>query len=127
MSSDRGVVLELQEAADALGVHYQTAYRWVRTGKLPANMVGGRYLVEQRDLDAVDAARRDIAVEARAPGAETVDAMDRIHGHEPDVVALLGVLEPSTALSAMATAAGLGLVAGLAWRQALRGYTSASS
>jgi len=42
-------------------------------------------------------------------------------------MALLGVLEPSTALSAMATAAGLGLVAGLAWRQALRGYTSASS
>lgn len=42
-------------------------------------------------------------------------------------MALLGLLEPSRALTAVATAAGLGLVAGLGWRTALRGYTSASS
>lgn len=69
MSSDRGAVLELQEAADALGVHYQTAYRWVRTGKLPARLVGGRYLVQHGDLAAVDAARRAPAPPP-APGAQ---------------------------------------------------------
>jgi excisionase family DNA binding protein len=50
--------LELQEAADALGVHYQTAYRWVRSGRLPAQLVGGRYRVTRRDLAQVDTERR---------------------------------------------------------------------
>jgi len=50
--------LELQEAADALGVHYQTAYRWVRSGRLPAQVVGGRYQVARRDLVRVEAERR---------------------------------------------------------------------
>ena len=31
--------LTLQEAADLLGVHYMTAYRYVRTGRLPARTV----------------------------------------------------------------------------------------
>jgi MerR family transcriptional regulator, light-induced transcriptional regulator len=35
--------IELAEAADRLGVHYQTAYRWVREGRLPAVRVRGRY------------------------------------------------------------------------------------
>jgi MerR family transcriptional regulator, light-induced transcriptional regulator len=50
--------LELQEAADALGVHYQTAYRWVRSGRLPAQVVGGRYRVAHGDLVQVDTKRR---------------------------------------------------------------------
>ncbi len=50
--------LELQEAADALGVHYQTAYRWVRSGRLPAHVVRGRYRVERADLAQVDTDRR---------------------------------------------------------------------
>jgi excisionase family DNA binding protein len=28
--------MQLREAADVLGVHYQTAYSWVRQGVLPA-------------------------------------------------------------------------------------------
>jgi excisionase family DNA binding protein len=50
--------LELQEAADLLGVHYQTAYRWVRSGRLPAQMVGNKYVLSRRDVDAVEASRR---------------------------------------------------------------------
>ncbi len=42
--------IELQEAAELLGVHYQTAYRWVRTGRLAAQMVGGRYLITAEAL-----------------------------------------------------------------------------
>jgi excisionase family DNA binding protein len=49
--------LDLQTAADELGVHYQTAYRWVRSGKLPAQVVGGRYLVERSALATVQSAR----------------------------------------------------------------------
>ncbi|CAN5673603.1 MAG: B12-binding domain-containing protein [Ilumatobacteraceae bacterium] len=41
--SDDGI--ELQAAADQLGVHYQTAYKWVRSGQLPAALVQGRYLI----------------------------------------------------------------------------------
>ena len=37
-------MLELQAAANALGVHYQTAYRWVRSGRLAAELVVPRPL-----------------------------------------------------------------------------------
>ena len=55
--------LDLQAAADELGVHYQTAYRWVRSGKLPAHVVGGRYVVERAAVEAVGSAR----VQPQAP------------------------------------------------------------
>ena len=42
--------VELRDVAAELGVHYQTAYRWVRSGRLPAVMVAGRYLVDRADL-----------------------------------------------------------------------------
>jgi methanogenic corrinoid protein MtbC1 len=51
-------VLGLQAAADELGVHYQTAYRWVRNGRLPARLVDGKYFVSTTDLADVDANRR---------------------------------------------------------------------
>jgi MerR family transcriptional regulator, light-induced transcriptional regulator len=42
--------LTLQHAADKLGVHYMTVYRYVRTGKLPATRVGGAWQVDPDDL-----------------------------------------------------------------------------
>ena len=45
------VILDLSEAARELGVHYQTAYRWVREGALRAVKVGKSYRVQRRDLD----------------------------------------------------------------------------
>jgi len=45
--------LSLAEAAEALGVHYQTAYRWVREGALAAVKVGGVYEVDRGALDAL--------------------------------------------------------------------------
>ena len=50
--------LDLQSAADELGVHYQTAYRWVRNGRLAAEMVDGRYLVSRADMTKLDDSRR---------------------------------------------------------------------
>lgn len=43
--------VELRAAATELGVHYQTAYRWVRNGRLPATVVAGKYSVSRSDLD----------------------------------------------------------------------------
>jgi len=42
--------MQLREAADALGVHYQTAYAWVRQGTLPARKTGRGYEVLERDV-----------------------------------------------------------------------------
>jgi len=44
--------LTLQEAAELLGVHYMTAYRYVRLGVLPAEKVGGTWQVAAADLSA---------------------------------------------------------------------------
>ena len=49
--------MDLREAARQLGVHYQTAYRWVREGALAAVKVGPSYQVEPEEVSRV-AARR---------------------------------------------------------------------
>ena len=51
MSASSGILLNLRSAAAELGVHYQTAYGWVRSGRLSADFVEGRYLVGRDDLD----------------------------------------------------------------------------
>lgn len=63
--------LDLQAAADALGVHYQTAYRWVRSGRLPAVRVAGRYVVDSADVGALLASRT-------APSDLPVPSVDRL-------------------------------------------------
>ena len=45
--------MQLREAADALGVHYQTAYGWVRQGSLPARKTGRGYEVLDSDVLAL--------------------------------------------------------------------------
>lgn len=43
--------LSLQEAADRLGIHYMTAYRHVRSGKLSAERIDGRWSVTEAALE----------------------------------------------------------------------------
>jgi excisionase family DNA binding protein len=50
--------MQLREAADVLGVHYQTAYGWVRQGVLPARKTARGYEVGDDDVNAL-AARRE--------------------------------------------------------------------
>ncbi len=57
MASDADDQIELQDAADRLGVHYQTAYRWVRAGRLEARLVDGRYLITRHALASVEQRR----------------------------------------------------------------------
>ena len=49
--------MDLQAAADRLGVHYQTAYRWVRNGSLRAMKIGSSYDVEEGEVTRVLAER----------------------------------------------------------------------
>ncbi|HLI44924.1 MAG TPA: B12-binding domain-containing protein [Acidimicrobiales bacterium] len=46
-----GHAIGLGEAASRLGVHYMTAYRYVRTGRLPALKVHGQWQVDPAELD----------------------------------------------------------------------------
>ena len=59
--------ISLTEAADRLGVHYMTAYRYVRTGRLPAHKEGGEWRVAVEDLEALRAAGRATAGDGGAP------------------------------------------------------------
>ncbi len=58
-------MIGLGEAADMLGVHYMTAYRYVRTGRLPAVKVAGQWRVEPADVDRL--LRPEPAAGVRAP------------------------------------------------------------
>jgi excisionase family DNA binding protein len=49
--------VDLQTAADRLGVHYQTAYRWVRDGSLRAVKHGSVYDIDDTELDRFQQAR----------------------------------------------------------------------
>jgi MerR family transcriptional regulator, light-induced transcriptional regulator len=66
-SGEHTDLLTLQEAADALKVHYMTAYRWVRRGELPAFKAGGRLRVRRSDLEDFVAAR---AVDTALPAGD---------------------------------------------------------
>jgi MerR family transcriptional regulator, light-induced transcriptional regulator len=63
--------MQLREAADVLGVHYQTAYQWVRQGRLPARKVGRSYQVDVADVRVLTAARR-----LGRPPAREIDVRD---------------------------------------------------
>lgn len=42
--------VSLSEAAELLGVHYMTAYRYVRTGRMPGQQVDGEWRVARSDV-----------------------------------------------------------------------------
>ena len=59
--------LNLKQVAAALGVHYMTAYRYVRTGRIDAEQVGTAWVVEP---DAVERFRRSSTSEGAADAAD---------------------------------------------------------
>ena len=50
--------MTLESAARLLGVHYQTAYRWVRGGVLPAVKVDSEYRLNPADVEELAESRR---------------------------------------------------------------------
>jgi excisionase family DNA binding protein len=63
--------VELHEAARRLGVHYQTAYRWVRDGSLAAVKRGTAY-----EIDAAAVERRRAARQAPTPPPRVASVRD---------------------------------------------------
>jgi excisionase family DNA binding protein len=53
---DHSPSVTLHDAAERLGVHYMTAYRYVRTGRLPAVKEGAEWRVAPADLRAFEVA-----------------------------------------------------------------------
>lgn len=48
--------LTIEEAAERLGLHYMTVYRYIRTGRLPAHRRGGRWLIREGDVSRLSTA-----------------------------------------------------------------------
>lgn len=53
MTKNASQLLTLDQAAERLGVHYMTVYRYVRLGQLPAQQQHGRWWVDSRDVAAL--------------------------------------------------------------------------
>jgi excisionase family DNA binding protein len=62
--------MTLQEAADELGVHYMTAYRYVRQGRLPATRHGAEWRISPAELKSL----RPAGTRRPRRGAARVDA-----------------------------------------------------
>jgi excisionase family DNA binding protein len=69
-------LLNLKQVAARLGVHYMTAYRYVRTGRLPARRVGTGWVVEVADVTAFSAD----AAAARAGSARPAESGSAAEG-----------------------------------------------
>ena len=84
--------MNLKEAAHHLGVHYQTAYKWVRAGELVAIRVGGRYEVSPAAIHRFEASRNALAREDESTaipalaGAIEIDPEDLIEELEALVI-----------------------------------------
>jgi excisionase family DNA binding protein len=82
------VVYTLSEAAELLGVHYETVARWVRTGKLPGVKLSRRKVVVPKEtLDAF--------LRGGSAGAE--DVARPATGSPRRWLALVGTLTPDEA------------------------------
>lgn len=54
MSDESQPRIGLEEAGRRAGLHYMTIYRHVRTGRLPAEQRGGRWLIDPKDLPLLE-------------------------------------------------------------------------
>ncbi len=68
MMSER-VFYTLSQAAEVLGVHYETVARWVRTGKLPGVKLSRRKVVVPKEKLAAFLSGDSTALEKVAPPA----------------------------------------------------------
>lgn len=92
MSAPVPAALTLAEASELLDVHYMTAYRYVRTGRLAATKRGGEWVVNRVDVDrllsrgaATPSGRGHTAHARRVP--ELVDRL--VAGDEPGAWSLV--------------------------------------
>jgi excisionase family DNA binding protein len=93
MSAD---TISLQDAADRLGVHYMTAYRYVRTGRLQAVKSGGQWQVHAADIDAFGSS----AEPERAPRTEVYPRLIESRLMAGDEAGAMQLLEDAMAAGA---------------------------
>ena len=95
-----GTGVNLKEAAARLGVHYQTAYRWVRSGDLTAVRVGARYEVSDAAIHQFIATRHSVLRQAvPAGGVPRCRGRRRPRRRAQDLEAMAG--EPLISLPAL--------------------------
>ena len=63
--SDDVETISLTEAAERLDVHYMTAYRYVRTGRLHATKQGGQWVVPVEEVENFNTANETAVRPAR--------------------------------------------------------------
>ena len=105
--------MQLREAAKVLGVHYQTAYAWVRQGVLPARKTGRGYEVSESDVSALAARgpRFRLSAEAIRDNALAISGLLNLKSfgapiHPPQPASLAPVAAPApTAAPAEASVA----------------------
>lgn len=85
--------MNLESAAKVLGVHYQTAYRWVRTGRLPAVKVASGYELLSEDVERLAEERRAHVCPAPAGSPDWVKQQERLYdalaAAQPDAAQLV--------------------------------------
>jgi excisionase family DNA binding protein len=74
--------MNLKQAAASLGVHYMTAYRYVRTGRLRARRAGTEWVVQPEDLSAFSAERVPSGYAERGPSGSTERGLSGSHPGE---------------------------------------------
>jgi excisionase family DNA binding protein len=104
------VVMNLKQAALRLGVHYQTAYKLVRSGRLAAVRVGGVYDVSESALaryqaDAVAATAAPVPIEAETRPDERARRAGRGGAHPRAAVARAGAEVTTCAAGVVAVVA----------------------
>lgn len=73
-----GERITLHEAADRLGIHYMTAYRYVRTGRLAAEQEGSRWMVAAADLEDLAPASKPRVVRGQGRARARSRLLDRM-------------------------------------------------
>ena len=103
-----GPTVSLTKAAEELGVHYMTAYRYVRTGRLAASKVGAEWRVPIEDLRSLaehgvtevgPGRRRASGPQSSGRLADRLVAGDEAGGWQIIETALVGGSEPAEVLT----------------------------
>ncbi len=96
--------MNLKTAASRLAVHYQTAYKLVRSGALPAVKIGGKYEISEAALERYRAERASLRAGADAVRA-TTPPLERTRSTALDEVFAVAASTTTSAHAALGTIA----------------------
>lgn len=72
--------IDLQTAADHMGVHYQTAYKWVRSGRLFAEVINGRYMLRRSTIaEFIELRNRPTTIRVKQSRMSNEQQADRMY------------------------------------------------